>query len=88
VRPTAAISIRSFDCDSAVIVLLSAADYTVARASKVPRYVVENFAVYRQHVNGKVLFARAEIMGHPDATDLTATLRAAQNSRHATATSH
>lgn len=69
---------RSFEFDSAVIVLLSSADYAVARASKVPRNVVESSAFYRQHVNGKVLFARPEIMGHPDATDLTATLRAAQ----------
>jgi hypothetical protein len=72
---------RSFGFDSAVIVLLSAADYAVVRASKVPRHVVESAAVYRQHVNGKVLFARPEIMGHPDATDLTATLRAAQTGR-------
>jgi hypothetical protein len=72
---------RSFGFDSAVIVLLSAADYSVARASKVPRYVVESSAPYRQHVNGNVLFARPEIMGHPDATDLTATLRAAQTRR-------
>ena len=69
---------RSFGFDSAVIVLLSATDYAVWRASKVPRYVVESSAIYRQHVNGKVLFARPEIVGHPDATDLTATLRAAQ----------
>lgn len=67
---------RSFGFDSAVIVLLSPADYAVARASKVPRYVVESAAVHRQHVNGKVLFARPQIMGHPAATDLTATLRA------------
>ncbi len=72
---------RSFAFDSAVIVLLSTTDYAVARASKVPRDVVESSAVYRQHVNGKVLFARPEIMGHPDATDLTATLRAAQTNR-------
>jgi hypothetical protein len=31
-------------------------------------------------VNGKVLFARPEIMGHPEATDLTTTLRAAAQS--------
>ena len=74
---------RSFSFDSAVIVLLSAADYAVSRASKVLRYVVESSAIYRQHVNGKVLFARPEIMGHPDATDLTATLRAAQTGREA-----
>jgi hypothetical protein len=69
---------RSFDFDFAVIVLLSAADYSVVRASKVPRDVVEASAVYRKHVNGKVLFARPHIMGHPKATDLTADLRMAQ----------
>jgi len=72
---------RSFGFDAAVIVLLSAADYAVSRASKVPRHVVESAAVYRQHVNGSVLFARPDIMGHPEATDLTATLRAAQSGR-------
>ena len=72
---------RSFSFDAAVIVLLSAADYDVSRASKVPRHVVESNAVYRQHVNGRVLFARPEIMGHPEATDLTATLRAASGHR-------
>jgi hypothetical protein len=69
---------RSFGFDSAVIVLLSAADYSVVRASKVPRHIVEASAVYRQHVNGKVLFARPQIMEHPDATDLTIALRMAQ----------
>jgi hypothetical protein len=69
---------RSFGFDSAVIVLPSATDYAVSRASKVPRHVVEASAVYRKHVNGKVLFARPDIMGHADATDLTAALRAAQ----------
>jgi hypothetical protein len=72
---------RSFGFDAVVIVLLSAADYAVARASRVPRHVVESAAVYRQHVNGKVLFAHPDIMGHPDATDLTSTLRAAQSGR-------
>jgi hypothetical protein len=72
---------RSFGFDSAVIVLLSATDYAVWRASKLPRHVIESSAIHRQHVNGKVLFAREEVMGHPDATDLTATLRAAQTGR-------
>ena len=72
---------RSFGFDSAVIVLLSATDYAVPRASKVPRSVVESSAIYRKHVNGKVLFARPEIMGHPDASDLTETLRATQTGR-------
>jgi len=72
---------RSFGFDSAVIVLLSATDYNVSSASKVPRHVVESLATHRKHVNGKVLFARPEIMGHPDATDLTAALRAVQTFR-------
>jgi len=38
---------RSFGFDSAVIVLLSATDYSVFRASKVPREVVESSAIYR-----------------------------------------
>lgn len=72
---------RSFSFDFAVIVLLSATDYAVTQAAKVPRHVVESSAIYRQHVNGKVLFAHPEIMGHPEALDLTATLRAAQTGR-------
>jgi hypothetical protein len=70
---------RSFGFDYAVIVLLSAVDYSVVRASKVPRHVmIESAGKHREHVNGNVLFARPDIMGHPDATDLTVTLRAAQ----------
>jgi hypothetical protein len=72
---------RSFNFDFAVILLLSAADYAVSRASKVPRPVVESAATHRQHVNGKVLFARPGVMGHPDAVDLTAALRAGQTGR-------
>lgn len=68
----------TFGFDSAAVVLLSTTDYAVSRASKVPRYVIESSAIYRQHVNGKVLFVRPEIMGHPDATDKTATRRTAQ----------
>lgn len=70
---------RSFSFDSAVIVLLSAADYAVLRAAIVPRHVIESSATYREHVNGRVLFARPEIMGHSETTDLTAILRAVQN---------
>lgn len=36
---------RSFSFDFAVIVLLSATDYTVTRAAKVPRHVVESSAI-------------------------------------------
>jgi hypothetical protein len=70
--------IRSCEFDSAVVMLLAATDYAVSRASKVPRHVVEEFAIHRKHVNGKILFARPGIMGHPDATDLTAALRTVQ----------
>jgi hypothetical protein len=73
---------RSFGFDSAVIVLLSDSDYGVSKASKVPRHVVESSAVHRQHVNGNVLFARPEIMSHPDAVDVTAALRAVQTGRN------
>jgi hypothetical protein len=73
---------RSVGFDYAVIVLLSAVDYSVVRASKVPRHVmIESAGKHREHVNGNVLFARPDIMGHCDATDLTATLRAAQTQR-------
>jgi hypothetical protein len=52
---------RSFGFDSAVIVLLSAADYTVVRASKVPRHVIETSATYRKHArhHGNQLRQRA-----------------------------
>jgi hypothetical protein len=52
---------RSFGFDSAVIVLLSAADYTVVRASKVPRHVIETSATYREHArhHGNQLRQRA-----------------------------
>ena len=59
-------------------VLPSAADYAVARAAKVLSHIVESSAVYRQHVNGKVIFARPEIMDHPETIDLAETLRAAR----------
>lgn len=70
---------RSWEFDAAVIVLLSSTDYSVWRASKVPRELVETAAVHRPHVNGKVLLARPEIMGHATATDLTEAFRAAQS---------
>jgi hypothetical protein len=37
---------RSFSFDAAVIVLHSAAGYTVVRASKLPRHLIESSAVY------------------------------------------
>ncbi len=49
-------SFKSFGFDSAVIVLLSATDYAVSRASKAPCRVLESSAISRQHVNGKVMF--------------------------------
>jgi hypothetical protein len=72
---------RSSEFDSAVIVLLSAGDYAVSRASKVPCHVVKTSAIYRKHVNGNILFARPEIMGHAEATDLTEVLRDVQGGR-------
>jgi hypothetical protein len=60
---------RSFGFDFAVIVLLSAADYALAKASKVPRHVVESSATHRQHVNGKVLSARPPENHEPSGRD-------------------
>jgi len=77
--------LRSFDFDSAVIVLQSDTDYAVSRASKVPGYVVESAAIHRQHVKGKVFLAHPEVMGHPEATNVTDTLRAAQTGGEPTA---
>jgi hypothetical protein len=66
---------RSFDFDSAVIVLLSDVDYRVWRAVEVPRSIVEKYSKFRSHVNGYVLQATTEILEHPTAVDLTDVLR-------------
>jgi hypothetical protein len=69
---------RSFAFDSAVIVLLSDRDYSVWRAAKIPAGIVEAAGVHNNHVNGKVVFARKELMEHPEAEDVTDLLRAIQ----------
>jgi hypothetical protein len=71
---------RSFDFDSAVIVLLADTDYSVWRAVEVPRDVIEERSTFRSHVNGNVLHATADVLDHPDATDLTESLRQLQMS--------
>jgi hypothetical protein len=70
---------RSFDFDSAVIVLLADSDYAVWRAVEVPKAVVEQLSTFRAHVNGHVLHATSDVLDHPDGRDLTETLRAIQS---------
>jgi len=71
---------RSFDFDSAVIVLLTDSDYAVWRAVEIPRAVVEERSSFRSHVNGHVLHATPDVLDHPDARDLTQRLREVQAS--------
>ena len=71
---------RSFDFDTAVIVLLADSDYAVWRAVEVPQAVVEERSTFRSHVNGHVLHATSDVLDHPDARDLTQRLREVQAS--------
>jgi hypothetical protein len=71
---------RSFDFDSAVIVLLGDSDYAVWRAVEIPRSLVVELSSFRSHVNGHVLHATPDILDHPDARDLTQRLREVQGS--------
>lgn len=69
---------RSFDFDSAVIVLLSDRDYSVWKAARIAAETVQAAGTYNSHVNGTIVFARPELMGHPDAEDVTEAIRAVQ----------
>ncbi len=71
---------RSFDFDSAVIVLLAESDYAVWRAVEIPEAVVGERSTFRSHVNGHVLHATSDVLDHPDARDLTERLREVQAS--------
>lgn len=66
---------RTWDFDRAVIVLFDE-DYDIYRCAAVPRHVLEEHATYRQHVNGHVVRATDGLLRHPDAEDLTESLRA------------
>ena len=69
---------RSFEFDQAVIVLLSDVDYTVRRATRIPAAVVEEASKYREWVNGYVVHARDDLLGHAEAEDVTEALGRAQ----------
>jgi len=66
---------RSFDFDEAVIVLFSDKDYSVSRAVRLPRAVVEELSVDNAHVNGRILHATDEVLDHVRAIDVTNQLR-------------
>jgi hypothetical protein len=70
---------RSWDFDFAVLVQLGDNDYSVKRASLVPAHVFEQGAAnarWSDHVNGWAVFMTPQLMNHPEALDVTATLRA------------
>lgn len=67
---------RSFGFNEAVIVLLSDRDYSVIRAVRLPRAVVEELSVDNAHVNGRILHATDQVLDHPDAVDVTDVLSA------------
>jgi hypothetical protein len=69
---------RSFEFDAAVIVLLSDIDYSVWWAVKVPEKVVKTVGTYNSHVNGRILFARKELLKRSGAVDVTNRLRSVQ----------
>jgi hypothetical protein len=72
---------RSFGFDEAVIMLLSERDYSVARAVRLPRAVVEKLSVNNSHVNGHILHATEQVLDDPAAVDVTDALRAAGGNR-------
>lgn len=70
--------IRSYGFDAAVIVLLSDEDYSIRRAVRLPREVVEEVGRYSKHVNGYIVIATVALLNHSAAVDLTDLLRARQ----------
>lgn len=66
---------RSFDFDDAVIVLLNDTDYSVQQAVRLPASVVQSVATFSSHVNAHIVHARAALLTHPDATDVTELIR-------------
>lgn len=70
---------RSFDFDETIVVLLNE-NYGVFRAVRLPVEIVREHSQFRKHVNGHVLHATDEILGHPSATDITDVLDAVASS--------
>lgn len=68
---------RSWDFEVAAFVLLRSDDYSIHRATLLPRAVVKEAARWRAHVNGHVVMMSPAFLGHPEAKDITRVLRAA-----------
>lgn len=68
---------RSWGFDSALFMLLDEHTYEVMRACSVPVEVVQELSRYVPHVNGSNAYMTEDLMGHPDASDMTAQLRSA-----------
>ena len=69
-------TIRSFDFDDLAVVLFGP-DYSILTAVLVPSEVARTNSAYRAHVNGYTVFATHALLSHPEAGDITESLRAA-----------
>src|SRR5262249_12003982 len=68
---------RSWDFQSAAFVLLRDTSYEVVNAVLAPVEVVREYAAFRKHVNGWVLFVRPPLTTDARVTDITEQLRTA-----------
>ena len=62
---------RSFDFDTAVLVLFRKTDFSVLQAVEIPVECVRDAATFRTHVNGHVLHANLALLEHETARDVT-----------------
>jgi hypothetical protein len=68
-------AIRSFDFEDLAIVLFDS-DFAVITAVLIPAELAKSNSAYRAHVNGFTLFATDALLHHPDAVDITESVRA------------
>ena len=68
---------RSWEFERAVFVQLSGEDYSVVRATLIPRAAVQAVASRREHVGGWVVQMRPSLLDSPEAKDISELLRRA-----------
>jgi hypothetical protein len=68
---------RSWDFETAAVVLLGAENYRVMRAVLVPVAIVQQVARWRAHVNGHVVMMSPALLDHEAAEDITDALNEA-----------
>jgi len=72
-------AIRSFRFEWLIVVLLSEVDYSVVKASKIPSAVAKEIGTYHAYTNSTTVYARNELLEHPDAVDVTRELQSVQS---------